>query len=115
MDRVAKFCQSFRTLVKEAGIEPVLLPPQSPNCHAHRERFHRSLQEECLDRMIVFGERSWRQATRAYLEHSHRERNHQGRNNRLLEPDADVGKTTGTVPCRERLGGLWRYDHRAAA
>jgi transposase InsO family protein len=115
MDRDAKFCPSFRTIVKEAGIEPVLLPPQSPNCNAHLERFHRSLKEECLDRMIFFGELSLRQATREYLEHYHRERNHQGLNNRLLEPDAEVGKTAGTVQCRERLGGLLRYYQRAAA
>ena len=87
----------------------------TPNCNAHLERFHRSLKEECLDRMIFFAEHSLRQATREYLEHYHHERNHQGLDNRVLEPDADVGKTEGTVNCRERLGGLLRFYHRAAA
>jgi putative transposase len=115
MDRDTKFCQSFRTLLKESGTEPVLLPPQSPNCNSHLERFHRSLKAECLDRMIFFGEHSLRQATSDYLQHYHRERNHQGLDNRLIEPDAEVGMTAGTVQCRERLGGLLRYYHRTAA
>jgi hypothetical protein len=36
--------------------KPVQLPPLSPNLNAHVERFHRSLEEDCLNRMIFFGE-----------------------------------------------------------
>ena len=115
MDRDTKFCQSFRGILEDAGTEPVLLPPKSPNCNAHLERFHRSLKEECLDRMIFFGEASLRRATSEFVEHYHRERNHQGLDNRLLEPDVAVGSTAGKVVCRERLGGLLRYYHRAVA
>jgi len=34
----------------------VRLPPKSPHLNAHIERFFRSLREECLNRMIFFGE-----------------------------------------------------------
>jgi transposase InsO family protein len=64
MDRDGKFTPGFRASVKTEGVEPVLLPPSSPNLNAHLERFHRSLKEECLDRMIFFGETMLRSAVR---------------------------------------------------
>jgi putative transposase len=115
MDRDTKFSEAFRDTLEQASVEPVRLPPQSPNCNAHLERFFRGLKEECLDRMIFFGEHSLRQALNAYLEYFHRERNHQGLDNRLIDADAEVGQTTGDVECREQLGGLLRYYHRAVA
>ena len=77
----------------------------------------RSIKEECLRRMIFFGEQALRNATIEYLQHYHSERNHQGLKNRIIQPDADVGvgASTGTVECRERLGGLLRYYYRKAA
>ena len=115
MDRDTKFCETFRGMLEDAGTKPVRLPPCSPNCNSHLERFHRSLKEECLERMIFFGEDSLRKAVTHFLEHFHQERNHQGLGNRLIEAGAEVGRTTGNVACRERLGGFLRYYHRAAA
>jgi transposase InsO family protein len=92
-----------------------LLPPKSPNLNAHIERFMPSLKSECLDRMIFFGEKSLRNATVQFLEHYHRERNHQGLDNKLIDPGSDVGQTKGEVECRERLGGLLNYYYRRAA
>ena len=45
MDRDGEFCPAFREILKSEGVEPVLLPPKSPNLNAHLERFHRSLKE----------------------------------------------------------------------
>ena len=39
----------------------------------------------------------------------------QGLDNRLIDPGEEVGLTTGEVECRERLGGILRYNHRKAA
>jgi len=75
----------------------------------------RSLKEECLERMIFFGETSLRRATVEFLAHYHGERNHQGLDNRLIAGDEDVGRISGAVQCRKRLGGMLRYSHRAAA
>jgi len=115
MDRDGKFCPAFRAILKTEGIEAVLLPPKSPNLNAHLERFHRSLREECLDRLIFFGEKSLRRAVGEFLAHYHGERNHQGRENRLLVPGPEVGQSTGEIECRQRLGGLLRYYCRTAA
>jgi transposase InsO family protein len=113
MDRDGKFTAAFRETLAGAGVEAVLLPPRSPNLNAYIERFMRSLKEECLDRMIVFGEASLRRATSEFIEHYHRERNHQGVGNRLLEPD--LLSASGEIGCRERLGGRLRYYCRDAA
>jgi transposase InsO family protein len=115
MDRDTKFSDGFRLILKSEDVNAVRLPPRSPNLNAHIERFFRSVREECLDRMIFFGEDALRRAVKTYLAHYHRERHHQGLGNRLIEPGDGVGRTMGDVECRERLGGLLGYYHRAAA
>jgi putative transposase len=67
------------------------------------------VKKECLARMIFFGEQSLRKAVGQFLEHYHRERNHQGLGNHLLTTGEEVGRRVGVVQCRERLGGLLRY------
>lgn len=115
MDRDGKFSEMFRETLQAAGVKPVRLPPRSPKMNANIERFMHSLKEECLDRMIFFGEQSLQTATSNYVDHYLRERNHQGMDNRLLIPGREVGEKAGAVICRERLGGLLRYYHRQAA
>jgi putative transposase len=75
------------------------------------------VREECLSKLILFGERSLRHALGQYVSHFHTERNHQGKDNVILFPaPADrVGEATGEIRTRERLGGLLKFYHRAAA
>ena len=72
------------------------------------------INEECLDRMILIGESSLRRAVDQFCQHYHRERNHQGLENRIIEPEFG-SEVEGKMNCRERLGGLLRYYHREAA
>jgi putative transposase len=51
-----------------------------------RKKRARKIKPECLDRLILFGERSLRNAVREYLAHYHTERNHQGLENELIVP-----------------------------
>jgi putative transposase len=88
MDRDTKYTEDFRDSLDREGVKPVRCPVRAPNCNAFAERFVRSIKEECLDRMILFGEASLRRSLRAYLAHYHAERNHQGVGNRLLQPCA---------------------------
>jgi putative transposase len=115
MDRDTKFSEAFRVTLEQGGVEAVRLPPRSPNLNPNLERFMRSAKEECLERMIFFGERSLQVAVTEYLSHFHAERNHQRLGNRLIEPGEEVGRTAGEVACRERLGGMLRYYYRQAA
>jgi putative transposase len=114
-DRDTKFTQAFDHCLRDSGVAPVVLPARSPNLNAHCERFVRSIKEEALDQMLLMGEASLRSALHQYLSHYHAERNHQGLDNQLIEPDVGVGCRTGQVVRRERLGGLLSYYHREAA
>ncbi len=78
MDRDGKFSPAFQEILKSEGVEPVLPPAKSPNLNAQLERFHRSIKEERLGRMIFFGEVMLRNAVLQFIEHYHGERNHKG-------------------------------------
>ena len=114
-DRDPLFGDAFRETLAATGVETVRLPPHSPNLNAHAERFVRTIKESCLNRMILFGERSLRRAIAEFVAHYHFERNHQGRGNQLLIFDTTSRRPEGFVACRERLGGLLKYYHRHAA
>jgi transposase InsO family protein len=114
-DRDSKFTDAFDRLLRDSGVEPVVLPPRSPNLNAHCERFVRSIKSEALNRLIVLGETSLRHVIRSYLAPYRNERNHQGLDNHLIEPEAEVGHPTGQVVRRERLSGLLSFYYREAA
>jgi transposase InsO family protein len=91
----------------------VQAPFQAPNANAYAERFVRSIKDECLSRVIPFGERHLRRTIAEFIEHYHHERNHQGLGNPLIDP-VFPRRDTGCVRRRERLGGLLNYYYRAA-
>ncbi len=115
LDRDAKYSDAFRSVLVREGIHVIRLPPRSPNLNAFSERFVRSIKEECLSRMIFLGRVSLRHAIAQYMSHYHGERNHQGLENQLLQPVANIGKTHDPVKRRQRLGGMLSYYHRQAA
>jgi len=114
-DRDTKYTQSFRAIIASGQVEPLVLPARSPNLNAYAERWVRSVKDECLSKVILFGERSLRRALNEYVDHYHAERNHQGKGNVLLFPRDRNVHPERPVQCRERLGGLLRYYHREAA
>jgi transposase InsO family protein len=116
-DRDTKFTDSFRAIVKSSDVEPLKLPARSPNLNAYAERWVRSVKEESLSKLILFGEASLRRTLREYVTHYHEERNHQGKGNVLLFPlnRPSARSSDRSVRCRERLGGLLKYYHREAA
>lgn len=114
MDRDTKFCESFRVFLSNEGVKPVRLPPRSPNMNAHLERFFGSLKSECLDRLILFGEKATRNAVSQYLAHYHAERPHQALGNELIVPLEQPPDTSTKIETTERLGGLLRSYRRAA-
>jgi putative transposase len=114
-DRDAKFSEAFDALLRHAGVEPIRLPPHSPNLNAFAERWVRSVKDECLDQLILLGERSLRYSLHEYLAHHQHERNHQGLDNVIPFPDGRTACREGTIRKSERLGGLLNFYHRAAA
>ena len=109
-------CPAFQKIIEEAGIRSIALPPRSPNLNAYAERWVRSVKEECLSNVIIFGENALRRAIGEYVEHYHKERNHQGRENVLILPSQRrEQKHDHSIQCRERLGGLLKYYYQKAA
>ena len=115
MDRDTKYTDAFRGHLDREGVKPVRCPARAPNCNAFAVRFVRSIKEECLNRMILFGEVSLRRVLREYVAHYHIERNHQGVGNPLLKPLTAVSSIDEPIHCRERLGGMLNYYYREAA
>jgi len=114
-DRDPLYTRAFDEILKSSGVQPIKLPPRSPNLNAYAERFVRSIKEECLHRLVLLGESHLRLVIHEYVEHYHRERNHQGLNNQLLERAPPAAKPEAEVQRRERVGGLLNYYHREAA
>jgi putative transposase len=112
-DRDRKWSPAVRQLLETFGVRIIRTPFRAPNCNAHAERFVRFIKEECLDRVIPLGERHFRRMLAEFAIHYHRERNHQGLGNELIELCSDRQKS-GSVRKRERLGGLLSGYHRAA-
>jgi transposase InsO family protein len=112
-DRDPLFCTSFRETLMDADVKTVKLPPRSPNLNPYAERFVRSIKEECLNKLILLGERHLRSAVFEYVQHYHVERPHQGLGNELITPTNVNG--TGEIECHERLGGLLKSYYRRAA
>jgi transposase InsO family protein len=112
-DRDTKWTDGFHRIVQGAGVRIVRTPVRAPNGNAYAERFVRAIREECLDRLILFGERRLLRAVDEFVAHYHKERNHQGLGNALIMPQVDAS-CGPRVRCRERLGGLLRYYHHAA-
>jgi putative transposase len=115
-DRDTKFSSLFRSVLAAGGVKTLALPARSPNLNAFAERWVRSVKEECLSRLILFGERSLCRTLVQFGAHYHSERNHQGKGNKLLFRDAanQTEHRSGAVECRQRLGGLLKFYARAA-
>jgi hypothetical protein len=114
LDRDPLYTAAFRDLLRSSGVKPVLLPARSRNLNAFAERFVGSVRAECLDRIVPLGERHVQTAIRAFVDHYHEERPHQGLGNELIAPKT-ASVDSGPVRCRERLGGMLRFYNRAAA
>lgn len=70
-DRDRKFCKAFKRIIDAAGVKRAPLPPRSPWLNAYAERWVKSVKDEALSRMILFGENSLRHVLSEYVEHYH--------------------------------------------
>jgi transposase InsO family protein len=115
VDRDTKYSSAFRTFLAREGIEVIRLPPRSPNLTAYAERFVRSIKTECLSKLIPIGAPMLRRALREYMEHYHRERNHQGLDNQLIISRPVPSSNRQRINCRSRLGGMLQFYEQVAA
>ena len=93
---------------------PVKLPAQSPNLTAIAERFVRSVESECLSKVLLFGEDALRRALSEYVQRYHTERSHHGMGSQILSP-ASQSSSQGPIACKQRLAGVLKFYYRKAA
>jgi transposase len=117
-DRDSKFCGPFDAIVRSEGARVIETPLRAPRANAVAERWVRTVRNECLDHLLVFGRRHLEEVLRAYLTHYNAARPH--RSLALAtpagQPPAARGSPPPAVRRRDVLGGLiHEYGVAAAA
>ncbi len=82
--------------------------------NAHCERFLGSVRRECLDHVIVLGERHLLRVLREYVAYFNEVRPHQGLGQAVPAAAANTGPPIGSLTCEPVLGGLHHSYGRAA-
>jgi transposase InsO family protein len=107
-DRDAKFTVAFDAVFAAAGVRIVRSPVRAPRANAIAERWVGSARRECLDRMLITGERHLRLVLGEYADHYNSHRPH-----RSLRQEPPAGRADPPVEVagtrvlrRDRLGGL---------
>ena len=114
-DRDKIYGRDFRERIRSLSIEEVLSAPASPWQRAYVERLIGSIRRDCLDHVIILGERHLRTILKSYLEYYHRSRTHLALAKDTPEPRAVQPPELGAVVELPALGGLHhRYERRAA-
>jgi hypothetical protein len=105
-DRDPLFTEAFEAILAERGVKCVRIPARSPNCNPHAERFVKTVRDECLNHLVLFGERHLRYVIKEFMAHYHRERFHQGLGGQLIEP-RPARRTKRWLVARSSAGLGW--------
>ena len=107
-DRDAKFTAAFDAVFTAIGVRIIETPVQAPRANAIAERWVGSARRECLDRMLITGERHLRLVLSEYADHYNTHRPH-----RALQQNPPGGRTHPAAEATDirvlrldRLGGL---------
>ena len=114
-DRDAKYLGPFDEVFRCEGLRVIRTPIRSPNANAFAERFVKTVPHECLDHVLVFGERHLERILKDYAGHYKRERPHRGLSLETPEPKPTSTCADGEIVRVARLGGLIHEYHRIAA
>src|SRR3977135_3659336 len=114
-DREAVYGDLFRRRVAGMDISEVITSPSSPWQNPYAERLIGSIRRECLDHVIVLGERHLRRLLTAYVTYHHGARTHLALDKDAPTPRRVQMATEGHVVAFPEVGGLHhRYERRAA-
>jgi putative transposase len=115
-DRDAKFTAASDAVFTAIGVRIIKTPVQAPRANAIAERWIASARRECLDRLLIMGERHLRLVLNECIDHYNQHRPH-----RALQQSPPAGRphppalgTNVRVLRRDRLGGLIREYAQAA-
>jgi putative transposase len=114
-DRDASYGQAFRDRLQVMGIKEVVTAARSPWQNAYVERIIGSVRRECLDHVIIFGERHLRGVLSSYFQYYHRTRTHLALDKDCPESRLIHPLSAGKIIAFPQVGGLHhRYERRAA-
>jgi len=103
-DRDGAYGEIFIRRLRSMGIRDRPTSPRSPWQNGFAERLIGSIRRECLDHVVVFGERHLRHVLLSYMNYYNETRTHLS-----LAKDAPLSRTVkraGRILCRPVLGGL---------
>ncbi len=113
-DRDTKFSAAFDAIFASEDITVTKIPPRSPNCNPHAERFVRSVREECTNRLLIFDRGHAEKILHDYARHFNGHRPHQNRNQLAPLDDPNVVPLpTARIERRPAVAGLINEYHRA--
>jgi transposase InsO family protein len=114
-DNDGKFGAAFARVAAVSGIAILRTPVRAPRANAVCERFLGSVRRECLDHVLILGERQLARVLREYTAFFNRARPHQGLNQAVPEPlPGEPGHGAGPIRALPVLGGLHHTYQRAA-
>jgi len=96
--------EMFVRRVRSIGIRDRPTSFRSPWRNAYAERLIGSIRRECIDHVVVFGERHLRHVLLSYMDYYNGRRTHLS-----LDKDAPISRAAenaGRIICRPILGGL---------
>jgi len=114
-DRDSKFTPMFDDVLAGNGVRVIKTPVRSPRANSFAERYVGTLRRECLDHLLIHGERHLWRTLSEYARHYNDHRPHQSREQRppLHEPGQPVD-VTARITRRQVVHGLINEYHRAA-
>jgi putative transposase len=114
-DGDGKFTAAFDEVFAGNGTRVIRMPVRSPRANAFAERFVGTLRRECLDHMLVLGERHLREVLAEYAGHYNGHRPHQALQQEppLRQPSRVVDIAT-RIERKKVLGGLITEYRNAA-
>jgi putative transposase len=114
-DRGRKFTSVFDEVFAGSGMRIIKTPVRSPRANSFAERYAGTLRRECLDHLLIYGERHLRRILAEYARHYNEHRPHQSREQRppLYEPGQPAG-ITSRIRRRQVVHGPINEYRRAA-
>jgi len=114
-DRDGVYGRTVVDTLQTLDIEQIVSAPRSPWQNGYCERVIGTIRRECLDHVIVLGEKHLRQVLKEYLAYYHESRTHLGLEKDAPEPRAVQARDIGPVSRQPVLGGLHHRYYREAA
>ena len=115
MDNDTIFSRAFKSMLIGAKVKPINTCIKTPNMNTYIERYFLTFKTEVMKWFIPQSEMQFRRAVKEWLLYYNSERNHQGINEEIINPDLRVGTKIGKIKCRSRLGNTLNYYYRSVA